>query len=161
MTTGNHALFDYLLRLADSDLVLAQRLGEWTGKGPVLEEDIALTNVGLDLIGQARLWYAYAAEVEGRYAGAVRTEDALAFLRDGHDYRNLQLVEQPNGSYADTTARQFYFDTWHLRMLHALTKSRGILFINRPRAAEGPSRFYLVGTPVERPHSAVQRPAIG
>ena len=124
MTTGNHALFDYLLRLADSDLVLAQRLGEWTGKGPVLEEDIALTNVGLDLIGQARLWYAYAAEVEGRYAGAVRTEDALAFLRDGHDYCNLQLVEQPNGSYADTTARQFYFDAWHLRVLHALTTSR-------------------------------------
>ena len=122
--TENHALFDYLLRLADSDLVLSQRLGEWTGKGPVLEEDIALTNVGLDLIGQARLWYAYAGEVEGRTAGAVRTEDELAFLRDGNDYRNLQLVEQPNGSYADTTARQFYFDTWHLRMLHALTKSR-------------------------------------
>jgi ring-1,2-phenylacetyl-CoA epoxidase subunit PaaC len=121
--TENH-LFDYLLRLADSDLVLSQRLGEWTGKGPVLEEDIALTNVGLDLIGQARLWYAYASEVEGRTAGAVRTEDELAFLRDGNDYRNLQLVEQPNGSYADTTARQFYFDTWHLRMLHALTTSR-------------------------------------
>jgi len=124
VTAENRALFDYLLRLADSDLVLSQRLGEWTGKGPVLEEDIALTNVGLDLIGQARLWYAYAGEIEGRYAGAVRSEDALAFLRDGNDYRNLQLVEQPNGSYADTTARQFYFDTWHLRLLHALTTSR-------------------------------------
>lgn len=122
--TRDPALFDYLLRLADSDLVLAQRLGEWVGKGPVLEEDIALTNVGLDLIGQARLWFTYAGEVEGRYAGAVRSEDQLAFLRDGAAYRNLQLVEQPNGNYADTMARQFYYDQWHLRVLHALTTSR-------------------------------------
>ncbi|MEP6678109.1 MAG: 1,2-phenylacetyl-CoA epoxidase subunit PaaC [Betaproteobacteria bacterium] len=117
-------LFDYLLRLADSDLVLAQRLGEWVGKGPVLEEDIALTNVGLDLIGQARFWYAYAGEVEARYAGEFRSEDELAFLRDGASYRNLLLVEQPNGNYADTMARQFYFDQWHLRLLHALSASR-------------------------------------
>jgi len=130
MSTDDRALFDYLLRLADSDLVLAQRLGEWVGKGPVIEEDIALTNVGLDLIGQARLWYAYAGDVEARFAGAGRTEDQLAFLRDGRDYRNLQLVEQPNGSYADTMARQFYFDQWHLRVLHALTSSRD------PRIAE-------------------------
>src|SRR4029077_19380881 len=82
------ALFDYLLRLADSDLVLAQRLGEWIGHGPVLEEDIALTNVGLDLLGQARLWLAYAGEVEARFAGAGRSEDALAFLRDGREFRN-------------------------------------------------------------------------
>lgn len=128
--TNDHALFDYLLRLADSDLVLAQRLGEWVGKGPVLEEDIALTNVGLDLIGQARLWYAHAGDVEGRYAGKARSEDELAFLRDAADYRNLQLVELPNGNYADTMARQFYFDQWHLRMLHALTTSRD------PRVAE-------------------------
>jgi ring-1,2-phenylacetyl-CoA epoxidase subunit PaaC len=121
---NDRALFDYLLRLADSDLVLAQRLGEWVGKGPVLEEDIALTNVGLDLIGQARLWYAYAGEVEARYSGGGRTEDQLAFLRDGDAYRNLQLAEQPNGNYADTIARQFYFDAWHLRLLHALTTSR-------------------------------------
>ena len=122
--THDRALFDYLLRLADSDLILAQRLGEWVGKGPVIEEDIALTNVGLDLIGQARLWYAHAGDVEARFAGAGRTEDQLAFLRDGHDFRNLQLVEQPNGSYADTMARQFYFDQWHLRVLDALTSSR-------------------------------------
>jgi len=67
--------FDYLLRLADSDLILAQRLGEWVGHGPVLEEDIALTNVGLDLLGQARLWFAYAGEVEARFEGAGRDED--------------------------------------------------------------------------------------
>jgi ring-1,2-phenylacetyl-CoA epoxidase subunit PaaC len=84
--------FEYLLRLADNDLVLAQRLGEWVGHGPVLEEDIALTNVGLDLIGQARLWFAYATEVEARFAGTGRGEDAYAFLRDGGEFRNLLLV---------------------------------------------------------------------
>ncbi len=117
-------LFDYLLRLADSDLVLAQRLGEWVGHGPVLEEDIALTNVGLDLLGQARLWFAYAGEVEARFAGQGRSEDALAFLRDGGAFRNLLLVEQPNGDYAQTMARQFYFDVWHRLLLSALTRSR-------------------------------------
>ena len=115
--------FDYLLRLADSDLILAQRLGEWVGHGPVLEEDIALTNVGLDLLGQARLWFAYAGEVEGRFAGNGRGEDALAFLREGGEFRNLLLVEQPNGNYADTMARQLYFDTWHRLLLSALTQS--------------------------------------
>ena len=121
---ADERVFDYLLRLADSDLVLAQRLGEWVGHGPVLEEDIALTNVGLDLLGQARLWFAYAAEVETRFAGSGRSEDALAFLRDGAEFRNLLLVEQPNGSYADTMARQFYFDVWHRLLLGALTRSR-------------------------------------
>jgi ring-1,2-phenylacetyl-CoA epoxidase subunit PaaC len=116
--------FDYLLRLADSDLILAQRLGEWVGHGPVLEEDIALTNVGLDMLGQARLWFAYAGEVEARVAGAGRSEDALAFLREGGEFRNLLLVEQPNGNYADTMARQFYFDTWHRLLLAALAGSR-------------------------------------
>jgi ring-1,2-phenylacetyl-CoA epoxidase subunit PaaC len=117
-------LFDYLLRLADSDLILAQRLGEWVGHGPVLEEDIAQTNVGLDLLGQARLWFAYAGEVEARFAGAGRSEDALAFLREGGEFRNLLLVEQPNGNYADTTARQFYFDAWHRLLLAKLSHSR-------------------------------------
>jgi ring-1,2-phenylacetyl-CoA epoxidase subunit PaaC len=121
--TTERQRFDYLLRLADSDLILAQRLGEWVGHGPALEEDIALTNVGLDLLGQARLWFAYAGEVEARFAGAGRSEDALAFLRDGGEFRNLLLVEQPNGNYADTMARQLYFDTWHRLLLAALTES--------------------------------------
>jgi ring-1,2-phenylacetyl-CoA epoxidase subunit PaaC len=116
-------LFEYLLRLADSDLVLAQRLGEWVGHGPVLEEDIALTNVGLDLLGQARLWFTYAGEVEARFAGKGRGEDELAFLRDSAEFRNLLIVEQPNGNYADTMARQFYFDLWHRLLLAALTRS--------------------------------------
>ena len=116
-------LFDYLLRLADTDLVLAQRLGEAVGKGPVLEEDIAQTNIGLDLLGQARLWFAYAGETEARWRGRGRTEDELAFRRDGGEFRNLLLVEQPSGNYADTMARQFYFDQWHLLLLSALVSS--------------------------------------
>jgi ring-1,2-phenylacetyl-CoA epoxidase subunit PaaC len=113
-------LLEYLLRLGDSPLVLAQRLGEWVGKGPVLEEDMALTNVGLDLLGQARLWLAYAGEVEGR----GRTEDDLAFLRDGGAFRNVLLVEQPNGTFAETITRQFFFDAWHLLALRGLARSR-------------------------------------
>lgn len=111
--------FEYVLRLADNALILGQRLSEWCGKGPALEEDLALTNVALDLIGQARFWFAYARELED----AGRDEDALAFLRDAHEFRNLLLLEQPNGTYADTIARQFYFDTWHFLLLEALVES--------------------------------------
>jgi ring-1,2-phenylacetyl-CoA epoxidase subunit PaaC len=130
---SDQQLLDYVLRLADSDLILAQRLGEWVGHGPVLEEDIALTNVGLDLLGQARLWFAYAGEVEGREvgsSGAGRSEDEFAFIREGGGFRNLLLTEQPNGNYADTTARQFYFDAWHELLLRNLAVSRD------PRIAE-------------------------
>ena len=122
--TRDEQLFQYLLRLGDSPLILAQRLGEWVGHGPVLEEDIAQTNVGLDLLGQARMWLSYAGEVEARYAPPGRDEDQLAFLRDSGDYRNLLVVEQPNGSFADTTARQFLFDAWHLPLLRSLAGSR-------------------------------------
>lgn len=115
----SHALFQYLLRLGDTDVVLAQRLGEWVGHGPVLEEDIALANVGLDLLGQGRMWLSYAGEVEGKGRG----EDALAFLRDQHAFRNIQLVELPNVDFAVTMARQFCFDHAHLLLLRALTRS--------------------------------------
>lgn len=111
--------FDYLLRLGDNALVLSQRLTEWVGKGPALEEDMALANTALDLIGQARLWLAYAGEVEG----AGRGENQLAFLRDAHDFRNLLLVEQPNGGYADTLVRQYFFDSWHHLLLQDLVRS--------------------------------------
>ena len=117
------SLFEYLLRLGDTDVVLAQRLGEWVGHGPVIEEDIALTNVGLDLLGQGRMWLSYAGEVETRLGRNGRTEDQLAFLRDGGAYRNLLLAELPNGDFAATMARQFYFDQWHLLLLRALTRS--------------------------------------
>ena len=112
-------LFVYLLRLGDTTLILAQRLSEWCGKGPAFEEDMALANTTLDLLGQARLWLTYAGEVEGK----GRDEDALAFLRDAHDFRNLLLVEQPNGDYAATIVRQFYFDAWYSLLLRQLTKS--------------------------------------
>ena len=113
-------LFEYLLRLGDGSLILGQRLSEWCGHGPELEEDIALINVALDLIGQARSLLTYAGEVEGR----GRDEDALAFLRDGTDYRNLLLVEQPNQDFAYTIVRQFLFDAFHLELQQALTGSR-------------------------------------
>jgi ring-1,2-phenylacetyl-CoA epoxidase subunit PaaC len=111
--------FDYLLRLGDNALILSQRLSERCGKGPAFEEDMALTNVALDLIGQARLWLAYAGEVEGK----GRDEDQLAFLRDEGEFRNLLLVEQPDDDYALTLVRQFYFDVWHRLLLSALTGS--------------------------------------
>jgi len=110
---------DYVRRLGDNVLVLSQRLSEWCGKGPALEEDMALINVSLDLIGQARLWLSYAGELEGQGRG----EDQLAFLRDAHQFHNLLLVELPNGSYADTLARQFLFDVWHYFLLQGLCQS--------------------------------------
>jgi len=116
--------FDYLLRLGDSPLILAQRLGAWVGKGPILEEDMALANVGLDLLGQARMWLSYAGEIEARFARKGRDEDQLAFLRDGGEFRNLLIAEQPNGNFADTLARQFLFDAWHALALEALGRSK-------------------------------------
>jgi len=117
MNTEQH--FEYLLRLGDNALVLGHRLSEWCGHGPVLEEDIAMTNVSLDLIGQARLLYTHAGEIEGK----GRDEDALAYLRDVLDWRNCLLVEQPNGDFADTMARQFLFDSWNFLVFSELTKS--------------------------------------
>lgn len=118
-------LFVYLLRLGDTSLILAQRLSEWCGKGPVFEEDMALANTTLDLLGQARLWLTYAGEIEGK----GRDEDALAFLRDAHDFRNLLLVEQPNGDYAATIVRQFYFDAWYSLLLRQLTTSTDVRIV--------------------------------
>ena len=118
--------FNYLLRLGDNAMVLSQRLCELCGKGPALEEDMALSNVSLDLLGQTRMWYTYAAELEG----AGRDEDKLAYLRDAQDYKNVLLVEQPNGNYAHTLVRQFFFDTWHYFLIGALTKC------SDPRIAE-------------------------
>ena len=121
--TPERAKLDYVLRLADNGLVLAQRLSEWVGHGPILEEDIAMTNVGLDLLGQSRLWFGYAQDLEALASGVGRSEDQFAFLRDARDFRNLLLVEQANGSYADTMARQFLFDQWHVLALRALAAS--------------------------------------
>jgi ring-1,2-phenylacetyl-CoA epoxidase subunit PaaC len=110
---------EYLLRQGDNALLLSQQLSQLCGKGPALEEDMALTNVALDLLGQTRMWLTYAGELEGK----GRDEDALAYLRDAHDMRNCLLVEQPNGNYAETLMRQFYFDTWHYFLMRGLTRS--------------------------------------
>lgn len=117
--TQTEALQEYLLRLADSDMILGQRLCELCGKAPALEEEMALMNVALDLVGQARHWYEYAAEL----ADDGRTADDLAFRRDAHHYRNALLVEQPNKDYAVTMARQFFFDAWHYFTLQALASA--------------------------------------
>ena len=108
--------FTYTLRLGDSCLILAQRLAEWTGHAPVLEEDIALGNLGLDLLGQARAFLSYAGEIEGRGRG----EDDLAFHRDAWDFRNVTLVELPNGDFGQTIARHLLFSAWHEQVLERL-----------------------------------------
>ena len=116
---ANAPLFEFLLRLGDGTLILGHRVSEWCGKAPALEEDIALANVALDLIGQTELWLALAASVEGR----GRSSDDLAYRRDAFDFRNVLLVEQPNGDFGQTLVRQFLFDAWHLPTLHALMGS--------------------------------------
>ena len=109
----------YALRLGDNGLVLAQRLGAWCGHAPELEIDLALANIGLDLLGQARNFLSYAAELAGS-----GDEDTLAFGRDERQFRNLLLVEQPNGNFADTIARQFFIDVWHVALFTRLVNSR-------------------------------------
>ena len=113
------ALFEYVLRLSDDSLILGQRLGEWCGHGPILEEDIALTNISLDLIGQAISLYDFAAELEGK----GRNHDQLAYLRYENEYKNVLLVEQPNGDFAMTLLRQFFFDAFRLPLYEALMQS--------------------------------------
>ena len=113
-------LFKYILSLADDALVLGHRLSEWSGQAPMLEEDIALSNLALDLIGQARLYYAYAGEVEGK----GRDEVALAYLRDEHSFANLLLVEQPNGDFATTMVRQLLYAAFMHTYYQALAASR-------------------------------------
>jgi ring-1,2-phenylacetyl-CoA epoxidase subunit PaaC len=112
-------LFEYLLRLGDDRLVLGHRLSEWCAHGPVLEEDIALANIALDLIGQATHFLRLAGQVEGK----GRDEDALAYFRDAIDYRNVQLVELPNGDYGRTIVRQFLFDAWSVLLLERLQRA--------------------------------------
>jgi ring-1,2-phenylacetyl-CoA epoxidase subunit PaaC len=98
----------YILRRADDALILGHRLSEWCGHAPALEEDMALANMGLDLLGQARELYTYAAKVEGR----GNDEDKFAYLRDVRQYRNLLLMEQPNGDFARTMVRQFFYSAF-------------------------------------------------
>ncbi|TNJ47859.1 phenylacetate-CoA oxygenase subunit PaaC [Phaeobacter sp. B1627] len=117
------ALREFLLRMGDNTLILGHRVSEWCGRAPVLEEDIALANIALDLIGQTQMWLGLAAEVQGD----GRSADDLAFLRDVSQFRNLLLCEMPNGDFGQTLMRQFLFDAWHdcqLRQLSASTDER-------------------------------------
>jgi ring-1,2-phenylacetyl-CoA epoxidase subunit PaaC len=113
-------LFHYTLGLADDALVLGQRLCEWCSNAPFLEEDLALANVALDFMGRARMLYSHAATLEG----AGRDEDALAYLRDCREYRNLLIMELPRGDFAFSTARQFLVDAFNLPFLEDLCRSR-------------------------------------
>ena len=112
----NHTPLKYLLRLGDNALVLGQRLTEIVAHGPELEEELANANLALDYLGQARMYYAYAGEIEGK----GRDEDDFAFLRDTPEFENLLLLEQPNGHFGDTIVRQFLFDAFYLLQLEAL-----------------------------------------
>ena len=116
----------YVLRLADTSLILAQRLGEWIGHAPAIEEDLGLANVSLDLLGQARMLLSYAAELEGR----GRSADDLAYLREEPEFLNATLVEQPNGDFGQTIVRQFLIDAWQLELYERLQESKD------PRLAE-------------------------
>jgi ring-1,2-phenylacetyl-CoA epoxidase subunit PaaC len=108
MPSEGDNLFHHAIRLGDDALILAQRLSEWCGHAPMLEIDLALANIALDLFGQATYFLGFAGEIEG----AGRDADALAFHRDVLDFRNCLLVEQPNGDFAQTIARQFLFSNW-------------------------------------------------
>jgi ring-1,2-phenylacetyl-CoA epoxidase subunit PaaC len=118
-SNSSDALFNFCLRLGDSNLILGHRLSEWCGHSPILEEDMALMNVALDLLGQTRVLLTYAGEVEGK----GRDEDKLAYHRDSFDFRNVQLVENPNGDFAQTIARQCFFDNYHYLLLEKLSVS--------------------------------------
>jgi len=118
-TAASAAHIDYVLRIADTSLILGQRLSEWCGHGPVIEEDIALTNVALDLIGQARLLLAHAGKLEGK----ERDEDQLAFLRTEPQYRNLTIVELPNADFGRTILRNFLVAAWQRELWQKLAAS--------------------------------------
>jgi ring-1,2-phenylacetyl-CoA epoxidase subunit PaaC len=117
---GMNPVFDYTLRLADTSLILGHRLSEWIGHAPLLEEELALGNIALDLVGQARALYAYAGTVEAM----GRDEDALAYRRDAGEFRNILLVEQPNGDFAHTIVRQFLYSAFAHPFWGGLARSR-------------------------------------
>ncbi len=114
------AIYHYILGIADNNLILGQRLGELCGHGPNLETDIALTNIALDLFGQTRSYFQYAAELSVDY----KTEDDVAFLRKEHEYRNTLLVEQPNTHFGYVIGRQFLFDVFHFMLIDRLQQSQ-------------------------------------
>jgi ring-1,2-phenylacetyl-CoA epoxidase subunit PaaC len=133
------ALVQYLLRLGDDRLVLGHRLSEWCGHAPILEEDIALANIALDLIGQASRFLALAGEIEG----AGRDEDALAYLREAIDYRNVLMVELPKGDFAYTIVRQFLFSVAAYYQMEELVKSNNSTLAGLASKALKESRYHV------------------
>src|SRR5215210_5495624 len=129
----------YALRRADDALILGHRLSEWCGHAPMLEEDMALANMALDLLGQARELYSYAAKVEAK----DNDEDRFAYLRDVRQYRNLLLVEQPNGDFARTIARQFLYAAFIDPYWRAMTASRDTTLAAIAAKAEKESAYHL------------------
>lgn len=125
-------LFLYTLHLADNALIIGHRNSEWTGHGPILEQDIAISNIALDLIGQARNLYQYAAQLSpdsdlpllSRRSNSEMTEDTLAYLRDSHEFQNCLLAEQPNGDWGKTILRQFFFSTYQFYLYGRLQHSK-------------------------------------
>jgi len=131
--------FEYALRLGDNALILSHRLSQWCGHGPALEEDIALTNVALDLLGQAQLWL----ELAGALEGKGRSADDFAYRRDAGAFRNALLVERPNGDYGHTLMRQYLFDAWHIEALSALARSADARFAEIAAKAEKEAAYHV------------------
>jgi ring-1,2-phenylacetyl-CoA epoxidase subunit PaaC len=138
-TCESPPLFLYALRLADNALILGHRLSEWIGHAPIVEEELALGNVALDLIGQARALYAYAGAVEGR----GRDEDALAYRRDAHEFRNILLVEQPKGDFAHAIVRQLLYSAFMQPFWRALARSADATLAAIAAKAEKEAAYHL------------------
>jgi ring-1,2-phenylacetyl-CoA epoxidase subunit PaaC len=162
ITAANAAHLEYVLRIADTSLILGQRLSEWCGHGPVIEEDIALTNVALDLIGQARLLLTHV----GRLEGQGRDEDQLAFLRTEPQYRNLTLVELPNVDFARTILRNFLVAAWQRELWQKLASSTDTELAAIAGKALKETRYHLqhaadwtvrLGDGTEESHARMQR----
>jgi ring-1,2-phenylacetyl-CoA epoxidase subunit PaaC len=146
------ALFRYVLRLGDLSLVLGQRLGEWVGHSPALEEDLGLANIALDLIGQARLLLTYAGEIEGR----GRDEDKLAYLREQGAYFNAILAEQPNGDFGQTIVRQVLIDAFQLELYERLAASRDERLVGRADKSYSGDWLVRLGDGTAQSHTRVQ-----
>jgi ring-1,2-phenylacetyl-CoA epoxidase subunit PaaC len=161
-TDGVPALYRYVLRLGDLALVLGQRLSEWVGHAPALEEDLGLANIALDLVGQARLLLAYAGELEGR----GRSEDDIAFSREHAEYSNPTLAEQPNGDFGETIVRQVLIDAFQMALYERLGTSRDARLAAIAEKAVKETRYHLryssswlvrLGDGTEESHARVQR----
>jgi ring-1,2-phenylacetyl-CoA epoxidase subunit PaaC len=162
MGTHDTALLNYCIALGDDSLTLGHRLSEWCSNGPFLEEDLALTNVALDFIGRARMFYGYAAELEGKGRG----EDDIAYLRDCREYRNFLINELPNGDFAFTMARQLMVDTFDMGFFEGLMQSGDSNLAAIAAKAIKESRYHLrrsqdwiirLGDGTEESHERTQR----